>query len=197
MWWQAKIKLSKYSVLVSRAELWCAINQCVCYVWCMSAGNRKPNEAPSWNTVHEDLLLTAIHLTKMFVLVLKDLWKSSNCCAAAIMQNCTESTVMNDVWQNEYIHILFTNTHTHMINFVCSYTLLLLFIHHHITFMELGHLLTCSGLTYPEVSSEVYHDSSCQLGSSASLLWVIYFEAFYLHVVLSHILRFTDIYYAV
>jgi len=32
--------------------------------------------------------------------------------------------------------------------------------------MELGHLLTPSGLTYPEVSSKVYHDSFCQLGSS-------------------------------
>ena len=31
--------------------------------------------------------------------------------------------------------------------------------------MELGHLLTRSGLTYPEVSSNVYHDSFCQLGS--------------------------------
>ena len=51
--------------------------------------------------------------------------------------------------------------------------------------MELGHLLTRSGLTYPEVSSNVYHDSFCQLGSSVSLPWVIYFEAFYLHVVSS------------
>jgi len=49
--------------------------------------------------------------------------------------------------------------------------------------MELGHLLTRSGLTYPEVSSKVYHDSFCQLGSSISLPWVIYFEAFYLLVV--------------
>jgi len=49
--------------------------------------------------------------------------------------------------------------------------------------MELGHLLTHSGLTYPDVSSKVYHDSFCQLGSSVSLPWVIYFEAFYLHVV--------------
>ena len=55
--------------------------------------------------------------------------------------------------------------------------------HHNISFMELGHLLTRSGLTYPEVSSKVYHDSFCQLGSSISLTWVIYFEAFYLHVV--------------
>ena len=57
--------------------------------------------------------------------------------------------------------------------------------HHHIFFMELGHLLTRSGLTYPEVSSNVYHDSFCQSDSSVSLPWVIYFEAFYLHVVSS------------
>ena len=54
--------------------------------------------------------------------------------------------------------------------------------HHHTSFMELGHLLTRSGLTYPEVSSKVYHYSFCQLGSSISLPWVIYFEAFYLHI---------------
>ena len=57
--------------------------------------------------------------------------------------------------------------------------------HHHISFMDLGHLLTCSVLTYPEVSSKVYHDSFCQLVSSVSLPWVIYFEAFYFHVVSS------------
>ena len=51
--------------------------------------------------------------------------------------------------------------------------------------MELGHLLTRSGLTYPEVSSKVYHDSFCQSDSSVSLPWVIYFEAFCLHVVSS------------
>ena len=51
--------------------------------------------------------------------------------------------------------------------------------------MELGHLLTRSGLTYPAVSSRVFYDSFCQLGSSVSLPWVIYFEAFYLHVVSS------------
>ena len=54
--------------------------------------------------------------------------------------------------------------------------------HHHISVMELGHLLTRSGLTYPEVSSKVYHDSLCHLGSNISLPWVIYFEAFYLHI---------------
>jgi len=46
-------------------------------------------------------------------------------------------------------------------------------------------LLTRSRLTYPEVSSKVYHDSFCQLDSSVSLTWVIHFEAFYLHVVSS------------
>ena len=51
--------------------------------------------------------------------------------------------------------------------------------------MQLGHLLTRTGLTYPEVSSKVYHDSFCQLDSTVSLTWVIYLEAFYLHVVSS------------
>jgi len=46
--------------------------------------------------------------------------------------------------------------------------------HHYISVMELGHLLTRSGLTYPEVSSKVYHDSFCQLGSSISLYIFIY-----------------------
>jgi len=55
--------------------------------------------------------------------------------------------------------------------------------HHHISFLELGCLLTHSGLMYPEGSSKVCHDSFFQLGSSISLPWVIYFEAFYLHVV--------------
>ena len=35
--------------------------------------------------------------------------------------------------------------------------------------MDLGHLLTRSGLTYPEVSSKVYHDSFSQLGSSMKI----------------------------
>ena len=48
--------------------------------------------------------------------------------------------------------------------------------------MQLGHLLTRSGLTYPEVSSEVYHDTFCQLDSSVSLPWVIYFGTFYIVV---------------
>jgi len=57
--------------------------------------------------------------------------------------------------------------------------------HHHISVMELGHLLTHSGLTYPEISSKVCHDSFCQLGNSVSLPWVIYYGAFYLHIVSS------------
>jgi len=59
------------------------------------------------------------------------------------------------------------------------------YYYHYISFMKLGHLLTRSGLTYPEVSSKIYHDSFCQLVSSVTLPWVIYFEAFYLHVVSS------------
>jgi len=51
--------------------------------------------------------------------------------------------------------------------------------------MELGHLLTHSGPTHLEASSNVYHDSFSQLRSSISLPWVIYFEAFYLHFVSS------------
>ena len=51
--------------------------------------------------------------------------------------------------------------------------------------IELDHLLTRSGLTYPEVSLKVFHDSFCQLGNSVSLTWVIYYGAFYLHVVSS------------
>jgi hypothetical protein len=34
-------------------------------------------------------------------------------------------------------------------------------------------------MLYPQVSSKVYHDSFCQLDSSVSLPWVIYFEAFF------------------
>ena len=40
-----------------------------------------------------------------------------------------------------------------------------IFYHHHISVMELGHLLTRSGLMYLEVSSKVCHDSFCQLGN--------------------------------
>jgi len=51
--------------------------------------------------------------------------------------------------------------------------------------MELGHLWARSGLTYPEVSSKVCNDSFCQLGNSVLLPWVIYYGAFYLHVLSS------------
>jgi len=51
--------------------------------------------------------------------------------------------------------------------------------------MELGHLLTRSSLTYREVSSKVCHDFFCQLKNSVSLPWIIYYKAFYLHVVSS------------
>ena len=51
------------------------------------------------------------------------------------------------------------------------------------TVMQLGHLLTRSGLTYLKFSSEVCHDSFCQLGNSVSLSWAVCHEAFCLHVV--------------
>jgi len=57
--------------------------------------------------------------------------------------------------------------------------------HHHKSVMDLGHLLTRSGVTYPEVSSKFCHNSFCQLGNGVSLPWVIYYEAFYLHVLSS------------
>ena len=57
--------------------------------------------------------------------------------------------------------------------------------HHRISIMELGHLLTRSDPTYPEVSTKVCHNSFCQLQNSVSLPWVIYYEAFNLHVVSS------------
>jgi len=57
--------------------------------------------------------------------------------------------------------------------------------HHHTSFMQLSHLLIHSVLMYPEVSSKVYHDSFCQLWSSISIPWVIYFESFDLHVLSS------------
>ena len=41
--------------------------------------------------------------------------------------------------------------------------------HHHLSFIELGHLLTRSGLTYPEVFSKFYHDSFYQLRTSISV----------------------------
>jgi hypothetical protein len=50
---------------------------------------------------------------------------------------------------------------------------------HHLSFMA-DHLLTRSGLTCPEASSKVCHDSFCQSGSSVSLPWVIYYEASHL-----------------
>jgi hypothetical protein len=41
------------------------------------------------------------------------------------------------------------------------YPAVLLMYHHHISVMQLGHLLTLSGLTYTQVSSKFYHDSFC------------------------------------
>jgi hypothetical protein len=66
---------------------------------------------------------------------------------------------------------------------VCIYIYIYIYHHHHhhISVIVLGHLLTRSGLTYPEVSSKVCHDSFCQLGNSVLLPSVIYYRAFCLH----------------
>jgi hypothetical protein len=48
-------------------------------------------------------------------------------------------------------------------------------------------MLTRYCLTYPEVSSKVCHDSLCQLRNGVSLPWIVYYEAFYLHVVSSNL----------
>jgi hypothetical protein len=63
-----------------------------------------------------------------------------------------------------------------------------------ISVVELGQLLTRCGLTYPEVSLNVCHDSLCQLGNNVSLPWVIYYEAFSLHVVSSILYIYIYIY---
>jgi hypothetical protein len=46
--------------------------------------------------------------------------------------------------------------------------------------MELGHLLTRSDLTCPEVTSKDCRDTFCQSDSSVLLPLVVYYEAFYI-----------------
>jgi hypothetical protein len=55
--------------------------------------------------------------------------------------------------------------------------------HHHSAIKELGHLLTRSGLTHPEVSSIVSLGSFCLLGYSFLSICVISYMVFNLHVV--------------
>ena len=52
--------------------------------------------------------------------------------------------------------------------------------HHHLSVMELGHLFTRSGLTYPEVSSKVCHDSFRHLGNSVNHVLFLQFIILYL-----------------
>jgi len=49
--------------------------------------------------------------------------------------------------------------HVHLFHVIWQFISLIFIIVIIISFMELGHLLTRSCLTYPEVSSKVYHDS--------------------------------------
>ena len=92
-------------------------------------------------------------------------------------------------WSNEYVQKRIPSgpcRHLRSVGEICTEgAVVQMEDHHHISVMELGHLLTRSGLTYPEVSSKVCHDSFCQLGNSVSLPWIIYYEAFFLHAVSS------------
>jgi len=58
--------------------------------------------------------------------------------------------------------------------------------------MELGHFLSRSGLTYPEVSSKFCHDSFCHLGNSVSLPWVVYWVLVHITFALGSV-RLADI----
>ena len=60
--------------------------------------------------------------------------------------------------------------------------------HHHLAITELGHLLTPSGFTQPEVSSTVSPGFFCIFVCSFLLSSVICYEAFCLHVVLVNLL---------
>ena len=109
-----------------------------------------------------------------------------------ISRYCSNFRHINKILQNKSPPSNTSNKATLRCRFACLHIRFSLFWtlteadnHHHISVMELGHLLARSGLTYPEVSSKVYHDSLCPLGSSFSLHCVIYFVAWYLHVVFS------------
>ena len=84
---------------------------------------------------------------------------------------------------NERQHFVFSkelnNTTAIKYEYVVVVIIIIIII---ISVMELGHLLTRSGLTYPEVSSKVCHDSFCQLENSVSLPWVIIHKVLYMHV---------------
>jgi hypothetical protein len=65
-----------------------------------------------------------------------------------------------------------------------TYRMLLHPLHHdHVAIKELGHSLTRSSLTRPEVSSEVFLGSFSLMGCSLLSVWVICYVAFDLHVV--------------
>ena len=99
-----------------------------------------------------------------------------------------EYVIVFDVYKTtSYVFLLLHHhhhhhNHHHHHHFLLLLLLLLLL---HVSVMDLGHLFSRSGLTYPEVPSKVCQNSFCQLGNSVSLPWVIYYEAFYLQVVSS------------
>jgi hypothetical protein len=61
--------------------------------------------------------------------------------------------------------------------------IIIIYNHNHVAIKELGHFLTCSGLTRPGVSSMVFLGSFCLLGCSFLSVCVICYVAFDLHVV--------------
>jgi hypothetical protein len=72
------------------------------------------------------------------------------------------------------MYCLYVNVYCHRVT--TQLQLINTLSYHHISVMELGHLLTRSGLAYPEFSLKVCYDSFCQLGNSFSLPWVIVFH---------------------
>jgi hypothetical protein len=92
-------------------------------------------------------------------------------------------------WTTYRTDICFRNVKTNVIGGhayrgLCKYVrnLSIIHYHHHLANMELGHLLTRFGLTYPEVSSMVTPGSFCLLVCSFSLSSVICYVAFCLDV---------------
>jgi hypothetical protein len=74
------------------------------------------------------------------------------------------------IYRKQELYLLRSAVHIgEAVNFVRTVLIIIIIIY----VMELGHLLTRSGLTYPEVSSKVCHYFFCQLGNSVSLPWVM------------------------
>jgi len=132
------------------------------------------------------ILISVAHLTAGFRVHLVQLCLAYHCCV--LLPVSLFSCYCHDVAISNSYHQVACNCtfHSYGLRYRLRSSVRYLLHHHHhyrVSVMELGHLLTRSGLTYPEVPSTVCHDSFCQLSNSVSLPWVIYDEAFYLRVV--------------